>query len=123
MARTLTERAQAKAGRAGACRLRTVERMLRRYRDQGLWGLVDTRHARRARPTGNVDPRVVAAAAAVIDAQTHASTGTKSRVSAADQADGGGRARPRDGADAVARDVLPAPGRAVGRAATRSARR
>ena len=45
VARTLTERAQAKAGELGVS-LRTVERMLRRYRDQGLWGLVDTRHAR-----------------------------------------------------------------------------
>jgi hypothetical protein len=35
---------------------------------------------RAAGPTGRVDPRVVAAAAAVIDAQTHASTGTKSRA-------------------------------------------
>ncbi|MGH3288986.1 MAG: hypothetical protein ACRDPD_30640, partial [Streptosporangiaceae bacterium] len=78
-ARTLTERALAKADELGVT-LRTVERMLRRYRDQGLWGLVDARHAKRARPTGNVDPRVVAAAAAVIDAQTRASTGTKSRA-------------------------------------------
>ena len=79
VARTLTERAQAKADELGVT-LRTVERMLRRYRDQGLWGLVDTRHAKRSRPTGNVDPRVVAAAVAVVDAQTHASTGTKSRA-------------------------------------------
>ena len=79
VARTLTERAQAKADELGVT-LRTVERMLRRYRDQGLWGLVDTRHAKRARPTGNVDARVVAAAVTVIDAQTHASTGTKSRA-------------------------------------------
>lgn len=79
VARTLTERAQAKAGELGVT-LRTVERMLRRYRDQGLWGLVDARYARRARPTGNVDPRVVAAAAAVIDGQKDASTGTKSRA-------------------------------------------
>lgn len=78
-ARTLTERAQAKATELGVT-LRTVERMLRRYRNQGLWGLVDTRHARRARPTGNVDPRVIAAAAAVIDAEKDASTGTKSRA-------------------------------------------
>jgi hypothetical protein len=41
VARTLTERAQAKADELGVT-LRTVERMLRRYRDQGLWGLVDT---------------------------------------------------------------------------------
>jgi hypothetical protein len=79
VARTLTERAQAKADELGVT-LRTVERMRRRYRSQGLWGLVDTRHAKRARPTGNVDPRVVAAAAAVIDDQKRASTGTKSRA-------------------------------------------
>ena len=54
--------------------------MRRRYRNQGLWGLVDTRHAKRARQTGHVDPRVVAAAVAVIDAQTRTSTGTKSRA-------------------------------------------
>jgi hypothetical protein len=74
--RTVTEREQAKAAELGAG-FRTVERMRRRYREHGLWGLVDTRYARRARPTGNVDPRVVAAAVAVIDAQTSASTGTK----------------------------------------------
>jgi Mu transposase, C-terminal/Homeodomain-like domain len=84
VARTLAEREQAKAAELTAAGVktsfRTVERMRRRYREQGLWGLVDARHAQRARPTGNVDPRVVAAAVAVIDAQTHASTGTKSRA-------------------------------------------
>ncbi|MEV0217729.1 helix-turn-helix domain-containing protein [Micromonospora sp. ALFpr18c] len=60
--------------------VRTVQRMRRRYREQGLWGLVDARHARTAKPTGNVDARVVAAAAAVIEAQTGTSTGTKSRA-------------------------------------------
>ena len=79
VARSLIERERAKAAELGAS-LRTVQRMRRRYREQGLWGLVDNRYARRARPTGNVDPRVVAAAVAVIDAQTHASTGTKSRA-------------------------------------------
>ena len=59
---------------------RTVERMRQRYREQGLWGLVDTRYTRTAEPTGQVDPRVIAAATAVIDAQTSTSTGTKSRV-------------------------------------------
>jgi hypothetical protein len=59
VARTLTERAQAKAGELGVS-LRTVERMLRRYRDQGLWGLVDTRHARRARPPGSTVSRFCA---------------------------------------------------------------
>jgi hypothetical protein len=78
-ARTLTERQQAKAGELGVT-LRTVERMRRRYLRQGLWGLVDARHAKAARPTGNVDPRVVAAAVAVIDGQRNAPTGTKSRA-------------------------------------------
>ena len=80
VATSLFEREKAKAAELGAG-LRTVQRMRRRYLDQGLWGLVDTRHAKRARPTGNARPEgVVAAAAAVIDAQTHASTGTKSRA-------------------------------------------
>jgi hypothetical protein len=79
VATSLLQRERAKAAELGAG-LRTVQRMRRRYLDQGLWGLVDTRHARRASPTGNVDPRVVAAAAAVIDKETHASTGTKSRA-------------------------------------------
>lgn len=83
--RALIDREQAKADELAAAgmanaSLRTVQRMRRRYREQGLWGLVDTRHARRVRPTGNVDPRVVAAAVAVIDGQTHVSTGTRSRA-------------------------------------------
>jgi hypothetical protein len=79
VATSLSERQRAKAAELGAG-LRTVQRMRRRYLDQGLWGLVDTRHAKRARPTGRVDLRVVAAAAAVVDAQKDASTGTKSRA-------------------------------------------
>ncbi|MEV0898293.1 Mu transposase C-terminal domain-containing protein [Actinoplanes sp. NPDC049802] len=81
---SLTERERAKARElteAGtATSVRTVQRMRRRYREQGLWGLVDTRAARRAKPTGHVDARVVAAAVAVIQAQTGTSTGTKSRA-------------------------------------------
>ncbi|MEU0480964.1 Mu transposase C-terminal domain-containing protein [Streptosporangium sp. NPDC006013] len=81
---SLVERERAKAEelcRAGTkASVRTVRRMRARYRDQGLWGLVDTRYARRAKPTGNVDARVVEAAARVIDAQTSTSTGTKGRV-------------------------------------------
>jgi hypothetical protein len=84
VARSLAERERAKAAELTAAgvnaSVRTVQRMRRRYREQGLWGLVDARYARRAKPTGNVDPRVVAAAVAVIDAQTPASTGTKSRA-------------------------------------------
>jgi hypothetical protein len=54
--------------------------MRRRYRNQGLWGLVDSRYIRMSEPTGQVDPRVVAAATWVVAAQTGTSTGTKSRA-------------------------------------------
>ena len=79
LAHSLTERVQAKASELGTT-LRTVQRMLRRYRNQNLWGLVDARSTRRAKPMGNVDPRVVAAAVTIIGKQENASTGTKSRV-------------------------------------------
>ncbi|MRH90535.1 integrase [Nocardia sp. SYP-A9097] len=75
----VTDREKAKAVELKVS-TRTVQRMRRRYRDQGLWGLVDSRYVRLLEPTGQVDPRVVAAATAVIAAQTHTSTGTKSRV-------------------------------------------
>ncbi len=84
LARPLTERERARAAELTAAGVRasarTVRRMRHRYRDQGLWGLVDTRYAPAVRPTGNVDPRVVAAAAAVVDAQAGTSTGTRGRV-------------------------------------------
>ncbi|MGP3913883.1 hypothetical protein [Nonomuraea sp. 10N515B] len=71
LACSMTERERAKAAELSAAginaSIRTVQRMRNRYREQGLWGLVDTRYARRAKPTGNVDPRVVAAAVAVIE--------------------------------------------------------
>ena len=75
----LAESAEMTAPRVKAS-ARTVRRMRYRCRERGLWGLVDARHAPAARPAGNVDPRVVAAAAAVIDAQTGTSTGTQSWV-------------------------------------------
>lgn len=81
---TLNARQRAKAAELSAAgtptSFRTVERMRRRYRDQGIWGLIDARQARTSKPTGNVDARVVAAAVAVIAAQTGTSTGTKSRA-------------------------------------------
>ena len=81
---SLAAREQAKAAELTAAgvktSVRTVQRMRRRYRDQGLWGLVDARHVRGFCPTGHVDPRVTAAAASVIEAQTATSTGTKSRA-------------------------------------------
>jgi hypothetical protein len=61
---TITARCHAKAAELTAAgtktSLRTVQRMRTRYRDQGLWGLVDTRSVRGRKPTGNVDERVVA---------------------------------------------------------------
>ncbi len=81
---SITQRCRAKAAELTAAgsktSLRTVERMRARYRDQGIWGLVDARHARGVRPTGAVDERVVEAARTVIAAQTATSTGTRSRV-------------------------------------------
>jgi len=58
----------------------TVKRMRLRYRDQGLWGLVDHRVTRPASAYGRVDDRVVRAVAAAIDAETTQSTGTRSRL-------------------------------------------
>jgi hypothetical protein len=84
LARPLAERERAKAAELTAAGIpasaRTVRRMRSRYLDQGLWGLVDSRYSPAARWAGNVDPRVVAAAAAVIDAQTATSTGTRTRA-------------------------------------------
>ncbi|MGW5848529.1 hypothetical protein ACWFQ8_11355 [Streptomyces sp. NPDC055254] len=78
-AREKAKTAELKAAgvRAG---LRTVQRMRRRYREQGLWGLVDGRYAPRPKPTGNVDSRLVDATIAAIEAQTNTSTGTKARM-------------------------------------------
>jgi hypothetical protein len=76
---TMTERELSKAAELGVS-VSTVRRMRRRYRDQGVWGLVDVRRTRRQTATGRVDERVVTAAKAVIDAQTSTSTGTKSRA-------------------------------------------
>jgi hypothetical protein len=53
--------------------------MLRRYRNQNLWGLVDARYTWR-QAHGDVDARVAAAAVTVIGRQENAYTGTKSRV-------------------------------------------
>ncbi|GHC81212.1 transposase [Nocardiopsis terrae] len=81
---TLAQREAAKARELTAlgvdCKQRTVQRMRRRYREQGVWGLVDQRLVGRNRPTGNIDERVVTATVHVIEAQTPASTGTKARV-------------------------------------------
>jgi hypothetical protein len=84
LARPLAQRERAKAAELTAAGVpasaRTVRRMRSRYLDQGLWGLVDSRYSPASRWPGKVDPRVVAAAAAEVDAQTGTSTGTRTRV-------------------------------------------
>jgi hypothetical protein len=79
VATSLLQREKAKAAELGTG-LRTVQRMRRRYLDQGLWG--PGRHPPReaGQPDGERRPRVVAAAAAVLDKETRPSTGTKSRA-------------------------------------------
>jgi transposase InsO family protein len=81
---SLAEREQAKAAELSAVGrvvgVRTLQRLRARYRDQGLLGLVDQRALRRARPTGNADPRLVAAIQRAIAAETEVSTGTKTRL-------------------------------------------
>ncbi|MEU5898636.1 Mu transposase C-terminal domain-containing protein [Streptomyces venezuelae] len=78
-ARPLVERAQAKADELGVS-LRTVMAKRSRYAQQGVWGLVDGRLVRLTEATGRADARLVAAVRQVLDDQTHASTGTRSRV-------------------------------------------
>ncbi|MFD8474081.1 Mu transposase C-terminal domain-containing protein [Streptomyces globisporus] len=81
---TVEERIAAKAAElrslGWAVSTRTVERMRARYRDQGVWGLVDHRKTRLSSPTGRADERVVAAVAEVLAGQVDESTGTRGRV-------------------------------------------
>ena len=60
--------------------LHTVEYRRARYVAQGLWGLVDQRATRAWETTGRADARLIAVARQVIDAETHASTGTRGRL-------------------------------------------
>ncbi|MEU4806589.1 Mu transposase C-terminal domain-containing protein [Actinosynnema sp. NPDC023587] len=76
---TLAERQRAKAAELGAG-LRTIELKRARYLQQGLWGLVDQRTARRFDVAGQTDARVVAVLRELIAAETDASTGTRSRL-------------------------------------------
>ncbi|MDN5919629.1 MAG: Mu transposase C-terminal domain-containing protein [Pseudonocardia sp.] len=62
--------------------LSTLKRLRRRYERDGLWGLVDQRHARAARgraPGGRTDPRVIEATRQAIAEQTAGATGTGAR--------------------------------------------
>jgi putative transposase len=76
---TLAERTQAKADELGVG-TRTIDRVRALYAQQGLWGLVDRRAVRAQEATGRVDARLVAVARQVIEAETHASTGTRGRL-------------------------------------------
>jgi transposase InsO family protein len=60
--------------------LATVKRQRLAYEKEGLWGLVDQRIARLARPEGRVDDRVVQATRKAIAAETNRSTGTVARL-------------------------------------------
>src|ERR1022692_1521659 len=58
----------------------TVQRRRRRYRAEGLRGLVDRRSLRPSRPEGNADPRLVEAIREALAAETGRSTGTRDRL-------------------------------------------
>jgi putative transposase len=60
--------------------LATLKRQRLAYEKDGLWGLVDQRVARLARPEGRVDDRVVEATRKAIAAETNRSTGTVARL-------------------------------------------
>jgi hypothetical protein len=77
--RTLAERDQAKAQELGVS-VRTVQGRRARYAAQGLWGLVDQRAVRDWEATGRADARLVTAIREALDAETNASTGTRSRL-------------------------------------------
>ncbi|MFI6078542.1 Mu transposase C-terminal domain-containing protein [Actinoplanes sp. NPDC051343] len=82
--RTLAQRDAAKAAELTAAGQRvsavTVKRMRLRYRASGVWGLVDQRGTRGTSAYGRTDPRVVAAMAAAMRAETGESTGTRLRL-------------------------------------------
>lgn len=76
---TVSQRAEKKAAELGVS-VRTVHSRRARYARQGLWGLVDQRGARQVAVTGRADARLVAAVREALDAETHTSTGTRTRL-------------------------------------------
>jgi transposase InsO family protein len=78
-ATTVCERDRVKAAELGVSP-RTVQERRLRYARQGLWGLVDQRAARGSTATGRADARLVAVVRDLVDAETDASTGTRSRL-------------------------------------------
>ncbi|MFI0901600.1 transposase [Streptomyces sp. NPDC020983] len=82
--RSMAEREAAKADElreAGqAASVATVRRMRARYRQQGVWGLVDQRATRGRSQVGRADSRVVEAVLAVLETNRTRSSGTLSRL-------------------------------------------
>ncbi|MFF5728156.1 hypothetical protein [[Kitasatospora] papulosa] len=82
--RTLAQREEAKAAELSAAGMPTsavtVRRMRARYRDGGVWGLVDQRAARPRSALGRADERVVAALREVLEAGQERSSGTLGRL-------------------------------------------
>ncbi|MDX3458884.1 Mu transposase C-terminal domain-containing protein [Streptomyces sp. ME02-8801-2C] len=83
-ARTLAQREEAKAAELSAAgrptSAVTVRRMRARYRNDGVWGLVDQRAARPRSALGRADERVVAALLEVLEAGQERSSGTLGRL-------------------------------------------
>ncbi|MFJ5820747.1 Mu transposase C-terminal domain-containing protein [Streptomyces microflavus] len=77
--RSLAERDAAKAHELGVS-VRTVQSRRARYARQGLWGLVDQRVVREREATGQADARLIDVIRQAMDAETSASTGTRSRL-------------------------------------------
>ncbi|MFI5867090.1 transposase [Streptomyces sp. NPDC051546] len=81
---SLAEREAAKAAELTAAgqvvSVATVRRMRARYREEGVWGLVDGRRKRERSVFGQADPRVVAAITGALTEQRGRSTGTLSRL-------------------------------------------
>ncbi|MGA5134820.1 hypothetical protein ACPCTO_34040 [Streptomyces olivoreticuli] len=76
---SVVERDTAKAAELGVV-VRTVQGKRYAYARQGLWGLVDQRAIRVWEATGRADARLVTAIEEAIKAETHSSTGTRSRL-------------------------------------------
>jgi hypothetical protein len=82
--RTLAQREEAKAAELSAAGMSTsavtVRRMRARYRQDGVWGLVDHRATRPRSVLGRADERVVAALREVLEAGRERSSGTLGRL-------------------------------------------
>jgi hypothetical protein len=79
VATSVADRDRAKAAELGVS-VRTIQIRRARYAEQGLWGLVDQRAVREYDATGRADARLVTAVGELVDAETDASTGTRSRL-------------------------------------------